>query len=109
MDGKVVNQEDAVPVHGREHNGEYLINDLDKDAQTYNLDALLGNQSISSSERADMATHPTTGSLVGDGYVPIVEFQSNPAFNSIQWLSAAPAQPPWPPSGGSWRRAPAPI
>ncbi|SJL05231.1 uncharacterized protein ARMOST_08597 [Armillaria ostoyae] len=82
-DGKVVTQEDVAPMDNGEHDGEYSIDDLDKDAQTYDLDALLGNWSFSSSKCSDTAMNPTLGSLVGEEYVPIVGFQPNPAFDSV--------------------------
>ncbi|PBK90135.1 hypothetical protein ARMGADRAFT_1083025 [Armillaria gallica] len=56
-DGRVVEVNEQA--NDGERDGEYSLDDLGSNAQTYNLDALLANQSISSTDRTDNRMSPT--------------------------------------------------
>ncbi|PBK86162.1 hypothetical protein ARMGADRAFT_1035877 [Armillaria gallica] len=89
------------------HDGEYSIDNLGSDTPTYDLDALLGNQSPLPTSKPTLPTKPQSTVLLGESYVPITGFQVNPAFDSIQGNMTSEGQPAaTAPSGGECAHPP---
>lgn len=94
-DGHIIEKDD-----NHEHDSEYSINDLGSDTPTYNLDALLGNQSPTPVNNPALPNKPHSMVLLDEGYVLITGFQANPAFDSVQGDtskkgSVQPSDHPW--------------
>ncbi|SJL16375.1 uncharacterized protein ARMOST_19897 [Armillaria ostoyae] len=91
-DGNVVTKDDE-----HEPDGEYSIDDLGSDAQTYNLDALLGNQSSSSTDRPRSSTKPQSTTLPNEGYIPATGPPTPQATPPVEVPVVSPDDVPAPP------------